>query len=197
MDGVGECERSDRELIEAVIADDGDALGELYRRHSAALLGSALRLCRERCDAEDVLHDVFLEAWRRAATYDPARGSVASWLSVRLKSRALDFLVRRRRQATLSNHYAAIGTFAAVRALTTEGGAVRRVLAGLPPRTVKLLIAAYVEEWSTSELAVATGSPAATVKSRLAAAKAQFLIALRRAIPSPAFPVAALGRRVG
>ncbi len=194
MDGAVDGARSDRELIAAIIAEDGAALGELYRRHSAALLCSALRLCRERGDAEDVLHDVFLEAWRRAATYDPARGSVASWLSVRLKSRAIDFLVRRRRHATLSSHYDSVGTSSARRALTTEIVAVRRVLAAMNPRCAKFLVAAYVEQWSSAELAAATGIPVATVKSRLAAARDNFLATLRRAFPAPRMPATASRR---
>ena len=125
-------------------------------------------------------------AWRRAATYDPARGSVASWLSVRLKSRAIDFLVRRRRHTTLTSHYDAVGTSSAARALTTEGVAVRRVLARMKPSTSRLLVAAYVEQWTSSELAIAIGVPAATVKSRLAAARDQFLAELRQTMSEPA-----------
>lgn len=182
MDRVVDGARSDADLVEAILVGECAALGELYRRHAAALLGSALKLCRDRGDAEDVLHDVFLEAWRRAATYDSSRGSVASWLSVRLKSRAIDFLVRRRRHATLSRQNDAVETSAAARALTTEGVAVRRVLARMKPSTAKLLVAAYVEQWTGTELAAAAGIPAATVKSRLAAAREQFLKELRPAV---------------
>ena len=69
---------------------DRRAVAALYARHAPLLLGLALRIVRERCEAEDLLHDVFLEAWRAAKDFDPARGRVRTWLAIRMRSRALD-----------------------------------------------------------------------------------------------------------
>src|SRR5919106_494767 len=69
---------------------DRDALSKLYARHSSILLGLAIRIVRERREAEDLLHDVFLEAWRSAKDFDPKRGRVRTWLAIRMRSRALD-----------------------------------------------------------------------------------------------------------
>src|SRR5258707_6137449 len=69
---------------------DRAALASLYDRHSGVLLGLALRIVRERREAEDLLHDVFLEAWRTAKDFDPKRGRVRTWLAIRMRSRALD-----------------------------------------------------------------------------------------------------------
>ena len=54
------------------------------------LLGLAVRIVRERREAEDLLHDVFLEAWRAAKDFDPKRGRVRTWLAIRMRSRCLD-----------------------------------------------------------------------------------------------------------
>src|ERR1044072_2268160 len=80
----------DEVLVAAMAAGDRAALATLYERHSPLLLGLALRIVRERREAEDLLHDVFLEAWRTAKDFDPKRGRVRTWLAIRMRSRALD-----------------------------------------------------------------------------------------------------------
>src|SRR3954462_8137945 len=80
----------DEVLVVAMAAGDRKALATLYERHAALLLGLALRIVREKREAEDLLHDVFLEAWRSAKDFDPKRGRVRTWLAIRMRSRALD-----------------------------------------------------------------------------------------------------------
>src|SRR5690349_23463121 len=73
----------DEVLVAAMAAGDRAALATLYERHSALLLGLALRIVRERREAEDLLHDVFLEAWRSAKdSIRSAAGFVPGWPSV-------------------------------------------------------------------------------------------------------------------
>src|SRR5690242_21826103 len=80
----------DAALVAAMAAGDRGALAKLYDRHGGLLLGMALKIVRERREAEDLLHDVFLEAWRSAKDFDPKRGRVRTWLAIRMRSRALD-----------------------------------------------------------------------------------------------------------
>src|SRR5215510_11625299 len=80
----------DEVLVAAMAAGDRAALATLYERHGSLLLGLALRIVRERREAEDLLHDVLLEAWRHAKEFDPKRGRVRTWLAIRMRSRALD-----------------------------------------------------------------------------------------------------------
>ena len=56
------------------------------------MLAAARRILRDHSEAEDLLHDVLMEAWEHSGTYDAARGSVRAWLMVRLRSRAFDRL---------------------------------------------------------------------------------------------------------
>src|SRR6188508_970994 len=81
---------SDAALVAAMAQGDQSALAELYDRYSFLMLGIAIRIVRDRREAEDLLHDVFLEAWRSAKDFDPKRGRVRTWLSIRMRSRALD-----------------------------------------------------------------------------------------------------------
>src|SRR5690242_1424117 len=80
----------DAALVAAIAEGDSAALAKLYERHAGVLLGLALRIVRERREGEDLLHDVFLEAWRSAKDFDPKRGRVRTWLAIRMRSRALD-----------------------------------------------------------------------------------------------------------
>src|SRR5262249_31644509 len=72
----------DVELVRAVARGDRSALAALYDRYSPIMLALALRIVRERREAEDLLHDVFLEVWRTAKDYDPDRGRVRTWLTI-------------------------------------------------------------------------------------------------------------------
>ncbi|HEY2216370.1 MAG TPA: sigma factor, partial [Solirubrobacteraceae bacterium] len=69
-------------------AGDRAALGLLYDRFAPSMLAVGQRILGSAREAEDLVHDVFLEAWLRARYYDPARGSVRTWLMLRLRSRA-------------------------------------------------------------------------------------------------------------
>ena len=86
---------NDAEVVASMRAHDPAALEVLYDRHASALLGLAVRMLQDRGEAEDLVHDVFVEAWRRVEAFDARRGSLATWLTVRLRSRAIDRLRRR------------------------------------------------------------------------------------------------------
>ena len=86
------------ELIRAMAAGNRDAFAQLYDRYAALVLPFVLRIVRERADAVEVLQDVFWEAWRGAAAYDPSRGTPEAWIITRARTRAIDRVrpVRRR-----------------------------------------------------------------------------------------------------
>src|SRR5690349_8392359 len=86
-------------LLARCAESDGAAFRRLYEAQSAALYGVALRLTRNATLAADVLHDAFLQVWRNAARFDPARGNARAWLVSLVRYRALDALARRAREA--------------------------------------------------------------------------------------------------
>jgi RNA polymerase sigma-70 factor (ECF subfamily) len=63
---------------------------ETYRKLAPLALASANRVLRDEAAAEDVVQDVFVQLWLRPDSYDPARGSLASYVSMLARSRALD-----------------------------------------------------------------------------------------------------------
>ena len=89
---------SDATLVERLPGDDrGDELRELYRRYSGELFGFACNALSDREQAEEVVQDVFANAWRHAGDYDPRRASVRTWLYSIARNRIVD--ARRRAAA--------------------------------------------------------------------------------------------------
>ena len=175
-------DKGDESLISGAAAGDRDCLAALYDRYAPALLAIGRRILGDRREAEDLLHDVFIEVWRQAGDYDEARGSVRAWLLMRMRSRALD----RRKSAALSKRADLPAPEAVIDA--TEPGedpalgpdrqAVRRALAALPAEQRQVLELGYFEGLSSSEIAERVRAPIGTVKSRVAAA----LSKLRQAV---------------
>jgi RNA polymerase sigma-70 factor (ECF subfamily) len=162
---------ADAALVAAIARGDRAALAALYDRHAGLLLALALRILRDRREAEDLLHDVFLEVWRAAGDFDPERGRVRTWLAVRMRSRALD----RQKSARISRNVgddAVIERMAADDVVETgpDHGRVRAALAALPAEQRQVIELAYFDGLSCSEIGERTGTPVGTVKSRMAAA---------------------------
>src|SRR3954447_17673575 len=69
---------------------DPNQFNDAYRRLAPLALASANRVLRDEAAAEDVVQDVFVQLWIRPESYNPARGSLASYVSMLARSRALD-----------------------------------------------------------------------------------------------------------
>ena len=82
----GELER----LIGAVGEGDQEAFSRLYDATAGYLLALIRRIVVSQAHAEDVLQETFLQVWRRAPGFDPARGSAKAWLAVMARGRAID-----------------------------------------------------------------------------------------------------------
>jgi len=158
----------DAALVAAMARGDRDALAKLYERHAGVLLGLALRIVRERREAEDLLHDVLLEAWRCAKDFDPKRGRVRTWLAIRMRSRALDLQKSARVARNAGDAGLEVMPDEAQRP-TPDHARVREALAQLGGDQRKVVELAYFEGLSCSEISTRLSIPIGTVKSRLAA----------------------------
>ena len=83
-------------LLTQIAMRDAEAFADLYRRTSARLFGVALRMLRDRGEAEEVLQEVFTGVWRRAEVFDPALAGAMTWLVTLTRNKAIDRLRRRR-----------------------------------------------------------------------------------------------------
>lgn len=170
----------DKQAWELVCQGKQEGLAQLYDLYAPVMFRVAMRLLRNPRDAEDLLHDVFLEAWQKAGQYDAQRGSVRTWLLLRVRSRAID----RIRAATVARKYAVTMTPAIENLLViddgnvarTDGSTARRALAALSDKQRTVVELGYFQGLTCREIAEQCQIPIGTVKSRLAAGVA----ALRR-----------------
>jgi RNA polymerase sigma-70 factor (ECF subfamily) len=159
----------DEELVRGMVGGNQEALAVLYERYSDVMLGLAMRVVRNRREAEDLLHDVFLEAWRCAKDFDPARGRVRTWLAIRMRSRALDL----QKSARVSRNAGDAGLEhvpAEEVHPSPDRAKVRAAIVELPKEQRHVVELAYFEGLSCSEIAERLSAPIGTVKSRLSAA---------------------------
>ncbi|MDT5159013.1 MAG: polymerase sigma-70 factor, subfamily [Acidobacteriota bacterium] len=164
----------DAGLLHATARGDEGAFAQVYDRYSPILFGLLLRILRSRSEAEDVLQEVFLQVWQQARSFDAARGRAFTWLVTLARSRAIDRLRSvdsRERAAQRSAEDAPPASegqewadTAAIRAERAE--AVQGALAELPEEQRQVLVLAYLEGMSQSEIAVAKNQPLGTVKTR-------------------------------
>jgi RNA polymerase sigma-70 factor (ECF subfamily) len=166
----------DAALIARLARGDRAALAELYDRYAPPLLAVARRMLGSGREAEDLLHDVFLEAWRSAHDYDPVRGSVRAWLVMRCRSRALDRMrATSRAKVVLSERGEMPERLEPAPDLTLRRDQEKALaaLAALAPEQRQVLELAYFSGLSAAEIAEALDIPIGTVKSRTARGLAQ------------------------
>ena len=171
-------------LMAALAAGDRQALGQLYDRQGPLLLALGLRMLGDRAVAEDVLHDVFLEAWHHAREFDPTRGTVRAWLVTRMRSRCLDRRATATRQQRLAEDAARQQDTTALpdeAAGPLDGARVRTQLGALSPDLSVVVELAYFDGLTSSEIARRLQIPIGTVKSRMARA----LESLRQGLLGP------------
>jgi RNA polymerase sigma-70 factor (ECF subfamily) len=173
---------ADRALVERMAAGDDRALGALYDRHGRTAYALALAIVREPADAEEVVVDVFGQAWRTAGAFDSARGSAVAWLTTIVRSRSLDLVRSRGRRARAHERAASLsgGELATPIAAAGEDPGrgveqsetrrlVARSLAELPEAQRRVIELAYFEGLSQSEIAERLTEPLGTVKTRMRA----------------------------
>jgi RNA polymerase sigma-70 factor, ECF subfamily len=208
----------DSGLVRAVASGSEDALVQLYDRYSGAVYATARRLTTDRGLAEDVVQETFLALWNRAEQYDPTMGSLPAWLLTIARNRTIDRLrALGRRPPTMP--VSDIALFDESDTATLErlvaGGAVvgagqpvmgpaaildenelrtslAVALAELPDVERTVLVLAYRDELSQSEIAERLGWPIGTVKTRTRRA----LFRMRTALGPGFTPIDASGAAV-
>lgn len=166
------------------------ALTAMYEAALGKCYALALRITRTRESAEEVVCDTFMQVWRDAGRYDPARGQPLAWLLNICRSRAIDHL-RQRDRAELHEDPASLLSAEASGdedplnlALALEAGSVvREAIAQLPPIAQQLLALAFYRGLSHMEIADHLGMPLGTVKTHLRRAQEVLRAAVGEQLP--------------
>lgn len=166
--------REEEIALVARMADrDSGALSILYDRYSGMLLALATRILHDPSAAEEILQEVFWQAWRQAGRYDPSRSSVSTWLVLLTRSRSIDRLrsrkVKERTIAAVRDEGAPTHTSpAGVRDVLMQERQqrLREELAQLPEAQKEVLELSFFEGLTQREIAERTDTPLGTVKTR-------------------------------
>lgn len=165
---------SDATVALQLAAGDATALDTLYQRHYEAALAVATALLRDRSAAEDLVHESFLRAWRRASSFHSSRGTFRSWLLTIVRNAAIDQLrqqaMQRRpdiaaAQESLNSSGELDVPAQVLRSLDADR--LHFALAQLAPEQRYAVQQAFFSELSHREIAELEGLPLGTVKGRV------------------------------
>jgi RNA polymerase sigma-70 factor (ECF subfamily) len=163
---------SDAGLVIAVSRYRQEALAEAYRRHAGAVYGLARRLLGVDAQAEEVVQEVFLRLWDQPEKYDPARGSLRSFLLAQCHGRSVDVLrsdTARRKREERDLRRTAEGGYDLEHEVwdLTVADRMRDALQTLPVFEREAIELAYWGGLSYREVAERLGQPEGTIKSRI------------------------------
>jgi len=165
-------EASDAQLVTSVARYNEVALAEVYRRHGGAVYGLARRVLNNTAEAEDVTQEVFLRLWNEPERYDPARGSLRTFLLAQAHGRAVD-AVRSSNSRRLREARDAMRTAESAYDMQHEvwdlavAEQVARAMGELPEEERRAIELAYFGGRTYREVATLLDQPEGTVKSRI------------------------------
>jgi RNA polymerase sigma-70 factor (ECF subfamily) len=172
-------------LVERVAAGDMDAAADLYDRYAPQVYALARRIVRNDGDAEDVVQEVFSQAWRTAERYDSRRGSVIGWLLIITRTRAIDKIRARQARPDTVGDVMPDALAAAdvpqpdLLVAAEQASRVREALLALPAPQRTALELAYYEGLTQSEIAARLSEPLGTIKTRMRTALSTLRAKLR------------------
>ena len=167
---------TDEQLMRAIQEREQSALGTLHDRHASTLKALIMRVLHNESDAEDMLQEIFVEIWNRAASYDPAKGKALGWIVTLSRRRAIDRLRKRdarcRAEERLQEEVkrepeAGVAHVSNDIAMADVRETLQKLLGGLPPAQKHVIELAYYKGMSQREIAAHTGIPLGTIKTRL------------------------------
>jgi RNA polymerase sigma-70 factor (ECF subfamily) len=177
---------SDALLAARLAAGDDHALADVFDRLAPVVYGAALRVLGEDSAAQDVAQDVFVELWKHPDRYDPAAGSLRTYLIVLARHRAVDVvrselrrIARQERHYRLSPEQPHLSVSEEVTA-AEAASVVRAAVRQLPEAQRRVVELAYFQGLTCREVARAADIPEGTAKSRLRLALAKLETVLDR-----------------
>jgi len=166
----------DLECLRRLASGDQASAAALYDRHARPAYSLILRIVGDEGDAEDVLQEVFAQAFRQAARYDASRGPVAAWLLMMARSRSIDRLRTRRTRPearafddshAMDEMPGSVPDAASSMLDDEQARIVQRALGALPLIQRVVIELAYYDGLSHREIAERLEEPLGTVKTRI------------------------------
>jgi RNA polymerase sigma-70 factor (ECF subfamily) len=183
---ISEREKRWRSYLCDISTGDANSLARLYDECAATLLGLALRMMKNQADAEEIILDVFEQVWRTAHSFDPARGSVWRWLTLLVRSRAVDRLrtaafKRDRDRLSITEDWDLVSHEPPPDRATIvneERTLIKSALQRLPGEQRQAVELAFFSGLTHVEIASELGVPLGTIKTRIRAAMEKLRISL-------------------
>ena len=163
------------DLMARVAKRERVAFEQLYDRYSNILYATAMKFLREDADAQDVVHDVFIQIWDKAKLYDPAKGKPLTWALTLTRNRSIDRIRAIQRRGRLREDFEK-------ETVVDESAGIREALSGvdaseknqilrdavqrLSPEQRKVIELAFFGGLTQNEVANRLGEPLGTVKAR-------------------------------
>jgi RNA polymerase sigma-70 factor (ECF subfamily) len=175
---------SDEALLAGLASGDPDAASVFVGRYQRRVFGLASTIVRDRGLAEDVAQEALLRAWRHAASFDPRRGTAATWVLAITRNLAIDALRVRRPTAVDPAFLPGLDMAAAkpspdeTPGLRDDIDQVRAALADLPEEQQRALVMAGLLGYTAREIGAIEDIPLGTAKTRIRTA----LLRVRRAL---------------
>ena len=168
-------EVDDEELLTLIVQRRLDALEALYDKYAGRIYSLAMHMLRDTQIAEEVTQDVFLNVWRRGASYRSNRGKVTAWLFSIAHHKTIDELRRRQREWSRVQQGVDLSSRPsdgrddpiAYTTLQYESGKLKEALQCLRPEEREVVVLAYCGGLAHSEIATRLGHPLGTVKTRM------------------------------
>jgi len=164
------------ELLRRVAVGDRESFEQLYDRYSGAIFSTAYRILNQQEAAEDLLQEVFVQIWEKAALYDPQRGKPLTWAITLTRNRAIDRLRSSQRRQKLSAEiereaeladYQTDKSSAEEVSLSEKNRMVHDAVIQLPPDQRRAIELAFFSGLTQTEIAEELHEPLGTVKARI------------------------------
>ena len=166
------------DLLVQVGTGDRAAFSNVYDATSSKLYGIILRILKRRELADEVLQEVYVKIWERAADFDPTRASPITWMATIARNRALDE-VRKRVALSIEDTPEALNVASSEASplqaveLSQDVQRLMTCLNGLDPQRREMVVLAYINGSSREELSQRFSHPVATIKTWLHRSLAQ------------------------
>jgi RNA polymerase sigma-70 factor (ECF subfamily) len=159
---------TDIDLCRRIKLGDEQAIADLYDRYSQLTYAVACHILRDSAASEDIVQEVFLQLWRVPDAFDPAKGSLVTWLTIVSRRRAIDRLRQRKAEVDVAGLIIPVrATQLADATLNQMTDKVNALLNDMPEKLRAAFEMAYFQGMTHTEISERMGDPLGTTKSRI------------------------------